>query len=135
MAGLRVEAPAVSGAYRFQLSRRKGYRMPEGGRSIARPSLWGNHYRVVPLGGNRWQVNDGGGVCSTHGSKAEAVAEAVALHRVELEGIVAEAADGDEDAQGLVDWMREELAGRPLGCWCPLGSPCHVDAVLEVVNR
>lgn len=127
----------MSGAYRFQLSRRKGYRMPEGGRSVARPSLWGNHYRVVacPWGGKCWQVVDGDRVLATRSSKAEASAEAVRLHRAELEGIVAEAADGDENARGLLDWMREELAGRPLGCYCPLGAPCHVDVILEVVNR
>jgi hypothetical protein len=29
---------------------------------------------------------------------------------------------------------REQLAGRDLMCWCPLGQPCHADALLELAN-
>lgn len=26
------------------------------------------------------------------------------------------------------------LRGRPLGCWCPVGAPCHADVLLELAN-
>jgi Domain of unknown function (DUF4326) len=29
----------------------------------------------------------------------------------------------------------EELGGRDLGCWCPIGSPCHGDYLLDLVNN
>ncbi len=31
--------------------------------------------------------------------------------------------------------VRRELAGKDLACWCPLGQPCHADALLELANR
>lgn len=30
--------------------------------------------------------------------------------------------------------VRRELAGKTLACWCPVGSPCHADVLLEVAN-
>lgn len=27
------------------------------------------------------------------------------------------------------------LRGKNLACWCPLGAPCHADALLEMANR
>jgi len=29
---------------------------------------------------------------------------------------------------------RLELRGRPLGCYCPLGEPCHGDVWVDAVN-
>ena len=28
-----------------------------------------------------------------------------------------------------------ELRGKNLACWCPVGSPCHADVLLEVANH
>jgi hypothetical protein len=28
----------------------------------------------------------------------------------------------------------EELRGKNLACWCPIGSPCHADVLLELAN-
>lgn len=33
-----------------------------------------------------------------------------------------------------VEDARRELKGRDLACWCPLGGPCHADALLKVAN-
>jgi hypothetical protein len=30
--------------------------------------------------------------------------------------------------------VHRELRGRSLACWCPLGSPCHADVLLELAN-
>ena len=32
------------------------------------------------------------------------------------------------------DEIRRELRGKNLACWCPIGSPCHVDVLLEIAN-
>ncbi|KPQ06160.1 MAG: protein of unknown function containing DUF4326 domain [Rhodobacteraceae bacterium HLUCCA12] len=34
----------------------------------------------------------------------------------------------------LVARARTELCGRNLACWCPPGSPCHADVLLELAN-
>ena len=34
----------------------------------------------------------------------------------------------------LIDVIRAVLVGRDLVCWCPLGEPCHADALLELAN-
>ena len=28
----------------------------------------------------------------------------------------------------------EELRGKNLACWCPIGQPCHADVLLELAN-
>ena len=34
----------------------------------------------------------------------------------------------------LLAAARAELAGRPLACWCSLGTPCHADVLLDLAN-
>ena len=34
----------------------------------------------------------------------------------------------------LMAAARQELAGKDLACWCPLGQPCHADAWLELLR-
>ena len=33
-----------------------------------------------------------------------------------------------------VEYIRADLAGRDLACWCPLNQPCHADVLLEIAN-
>lgn len=37
---------------------------------------------------------------------------------------------GDEYANEA----RAALAGKNLGCWCPIGAPCHADVLLDLAN-
>ena len=32
------------------------------------------------------------------------------------------------------DWLAP-LRGKGLACWCPVGSPCHGDVLLELANQ
>lgn len=110
---------------RIQLSRQKGWRKPEGAIVVARPSKWGNPYRVMREGGFMWVEPDGTHlVCSTdrEGNMRERHTEAVALFR--------------EKWIPLADLttLRAELAGHDLACWCPLDQPCHADVLLELAN-
>ncbi|WP_212525891.1 DUF4326 domain-containing protein [Actibacterium sp. MT2.3-13A] len=92
---------------RIQLSRRRGWRKPEGAVVVARPSRWGNPYQAGKDGdGDR--------------------APLVRLYRDYL------ARPGQAD---LVAAIKAELRGKDLACWCPLDAPCHADVLLEIANE
>lgn len=93
---------------RIQLSRRKGWRIPPNTINVARPGRYGNPHRIGLCP-----------VCGVEHTRAEAIAEL----REEIEG----------DAM-LRDRIREELAGKNLGCWCRLSEECHADVLLELSN-
>jgi hypothetical protein len=93
---------------RVQLSRRKGWRMPANAINVARPSVWGNPFRI--------------GDVSRDGDVIASREEAVRLYRLH----VVEAPSGHD---------YEELRGKDLACWCPLDEPCHADVLLERANR
>lgn len=102
---------------RIQLRRTKGWRKPEGAVVVARPSKWGNP----------WKVGDSALVEWPYLAEIATVREvlitaelAVALYRIAFAPDAAE--------------IRAELAGRDLACWCPLDQPCHADVLLEVAN-
>jgi Domain of unknown function (DUF4326) len=89
---------------RIQLRRTKGWRKPEGAVVVARPSRWGNPFRIG-VDGDR--------------------AECIALYRAAL--LANRLSFTAEDA-------RRDLAGRDLACWCRDEDPCHADVLLEVAN-
>lgn len=95
--------------YRFQLSRKRGWKLPEGGVSCARPHRYGNPFIVA--------TPDNGGNITRE--------QAVSLFR---EAFL------DGRLQFTVAEVRRVLRGRPLGCWCGLDQACHVDVILEVAN-
>lgn len=133
---------------RIQLSRAKGWRMPEGTVSVARPGRWGNPHTI-----NRWRDRE---TC-------------VALFRDSVLGCWSPSTSAhlpDAYAKGSYrdhhEWLRRigghpaelapvELRGKHLACWCslcpahadgkPLGitceacAPCHADVLLEIANR
>ena len=39
------------------------------------------------------------------------------------------------EQRGLVNAIRDELRGKNLACWCPIGEPCHADVLLRIANR
>lgn len=94
----------VGGPYRVQLSRKKGWRMPPNTVIVSRPSKWGNPF---PLKHYPAQV-------------------CVDRYRVWILGNLW-SGPSRHDA-------RKELRGKNLACWCPIGSPCHADVLLEIAN-
>lgn len=34
-----------------------------------------------------------------------------------------------------MNYIREELSGKNLACWCPLDKPCHADILLRAVSQ
>lgn len=119
---------------RIQLRRTKGWRKPEGAVVVARPSRWGNPYRIVhdgsfmgeplyrvvrpviPAYPDEWY----GG----QRTREEAVEQAVRMYR---RWLVASQIRGMD--------LVPLLAGHDLACWCPLDQPCHADVLLEIANE
>lgn len=100
---------------RIQRKRTKGWRMPEGAVYVGRPTQWGNPWRFNPL---------------SAASRRVAVAHyrgwATAFFAVDTP---------------IVNYLRADLRGHDLACWCPLEDengnrvPCHADVLLELANR
>ena len=108
--------------YRVQLSRKRGWRKPENTVSVARPTKWGNPYRVGDAGWNPWYPD----AVATHSDVVDAF-------EVDLEsetGFWSERANAYLTANDV----REALRGKNLACWCPLDHPCHADVLLAIAN-
>ena len=99
-----VEAVASGPPRRVQVQRSKGWRKPAGTVVVARPSRWGNPFRVGVDGDRR---------------------ECVGRYRAALLGGSLPYTPAD---------VRRQLAGHHLACWCPPGEPCHADVLLAVAN-
>lgn len=115
---------------RIQLRRTKGWRLPPGAVKVDRSTDYGNPYRVeqvlVPPG---WKVvAPSGRVLALRASKPEAIAVAVDEFREWI-------TSGHYLAQRRYVAIRENLRGRDLACWCPIGQPCHADVLLEIANE
>lgn len=93
---------------RIQLSRAKGWRMPEGTVVVSRPSQWGNPFKA-----------------SDHGSGAHAQAIAVKLFECWLM---------EPKQAPLVAAIKRDLRGKNLACWCRIGTPCHASVLMEIAN-
>lgn len=115
----RAAAPAPR---RIQLRRTKGWRLPAGAVVVARPTKWGNPFRVDVFGRE----------------------EAVTLYRFWLEGRLDPAfllKHRVERPAPSAEDIRAALAGKDLACWCPLldregrGVPCHADVLLRVAGE
>lgn len=97
---------------RIQLSRKKGFKLPSNTVVVARPSKWGNPFKVDPKGAAFGFAD----CCHT---RAEAVEKFMA----------------GCDKSPLTETQCALLRGKNLACWCPLGEPCHADVLLEMVNQ
>ncbi|SFT52996.1 protein of unknown function [Geodermatophilus amargosae] len=118
---------------RVQLSRARGWRKPPGTVVVARPSRWGNPFRVGetymwPAGedGTGWPL-------PTHrepGDHEDGVRVVRCPDRATAVEWYRRWADSAHAEQA-----RQLLAGRDLACWCPVDEPCHADVLLELANR
>lgn len=107
---------------RIQLRRTKGWRKPEGAIVVARPSDYGNPYRIGETAVLIYSDLPDYFVTDTDVVITPALA--VALFRAYL-----------DQRPARRDQIRTELAGHDLACWCPLDQPCHADVLLELANQ
>lgn len=109
---------------RFQRRRVAGWRKPAGSFVVTRPSRFSNPWRVSEMP-DGWEVRHvrTGAVGCVHAERVDAHRCAVALFTNDLH---------DGRLPVSVEDVRRELAGRDLGCSCPLDLPCHADVLLAV---
>lgn len=96
---------------------------------VARPSRWGNPFRVGREGA-LWAVRSSVPSLDLTGlaSREVAVGCAVELFGTHLGPF------GSFEESDMAGWLAP-LRGRDLACWCPLdGSPCHADVLLAWAN-
>ncbi|WP_406871585.1 DUF4326 domain-containing protein [Aminobacter sp. P9b] len=107
---------------RIQLSRKKGWKMPENTVKVDRSTRWGNPFRVGEpvdmLCARRW-----GWVL---GQPTFVAQDALSSVRRFSAALVS-----DEATHDLV---KEHLRGKNLACWCRPDQPCHADVLLEFAN-
>lgn len=121
---------------RIQLSRKSGWRKPEGAVVVSRPGRWGNPFAATkgsvdwyiyePL--SRQQFNELGPLKT----RAEAQDAAVRLYAAWLKGDLF-AVELETRRRWILDNL-PLLAGRDLCCWCATGTPCHADVLLALAN-
>ncbi|MEO7222046.1 MAG: DUF4326 domain-containing protein, partial [Devosia sp.] len=91
---------------RVQLSRQKGWRMPPNTVKVDRSTPFGNPYQAG-------QDGDGSRAMLVQLFRAFIARPEQAVFRAAV---------------------RQELSGKNLACWCPLGEPCHADVLLEIAR-
>jgi hypothetical protein len=99
---------------RIQLSRKRGWRMPENTVKVGRPTRWGNPF-----------------VVGKDGDAAECVRKyqewCIPYRHV---GTMASFLESEATLGTII----AELRGKNLACWCPLNQPCHADVLLQLAN-
>jgi hypothetical protein len=110
---------------RIVLSRRAGFDLQAvslalnglPAQSVARPGPWGNPFTIDAV------------MAETGLGKGAAQAEAMARHNRWMRREV----EADRPPPPLAD-IRSALGGKNLACWCPEGTPCHVETLLALAN-
>ena len=98
--------------HRIQQRRVKGFKLPPFCRSVARPSIYGNPFRVG-------DPHPETGIPIERG-------EAVSLFERWLH----------QPAQhALIERARRELRGMDLACFCKLSDMCHADVWLKILSE
>lgn len=104
---------------RIQLRRTKGWRLPSGAMSVARPTRWGNPFTLA-----------GAREAGYEGSDRQLRAMCVAMYRDWLSDPQATWSHGADRAEWIAGNLGL-LVGHDLACWCPLDAPCHAAVLLE----
>jgi hypothetical protein len=114
---------------RIRLSRKRGWKKPDGTIVVSRPSKWGNPYRVK-CSATCWQVFDlNDEVVSSHTDQGSAREAAVKCFERYIR----------RKSRAEIARLKYELQGSNLACWCPLpaeGQPdiCHAAVLLRLAN-
>lgn len=96
----------MSEPIRIQLSRKKGFKLPPNTVVVARPTKWGNPFKV--------EADGTADIC-------------VKRYRNLINANIWTFPNKTV--------IHEELRGKNLGCWCPISEPCHADVLLEIANK
>ena len=123
---------------RIQLRRTRGYRKPEGTIVVARPSKWGNPFKVGEV------VAPEAYGYLTGPFRPDLLKALAGLTNVKVPNR-AQAVEAYGwwivEQPALMLAIPHELAGHDLACWCPLEDseghrvPCHADVLLELARE
>lgn len=102
---------------RFQLSRKKGSRLPPNTINVARPGKWGN---LIAIGAPMNVTATDGNMYSMVATRRIAIAINRELVLTQLE----------KNPQYL-----DPLRGKNVACWCGLSEECHGDDLLLLANK
>lgn len=110
---------------RIRLDRHKGWRLPDGAKSVARPTVWGNPFVIGKPVLQRIPDTDRFQLPQRLTTRTGLVTDA--QHAVKLYVAWLPLA-----VHYTIEDIRRELAGRDLACWCLPGTPCHGDILLTL---
>ena len=103
--------------HRLQLSRRRGFKLPPGAMSVARPNAWGNPF---------WPKARRTDPRTNEVVTVRSVEHAVELYEAWLRYSIEVAPDAMREAF-------DAIRGRDLACWCIPGEPCHADVLMKLL--
>ena len=134
---------------RVQLSRKKGWRMPENTVKVDRTTKWGNPFNFKAASHCWTALSYGctGDPAGRHEASVKAFREWVTSGKFMLltgVGLFAEhkgkkvpfAVSPDIAAPKApsLEQIQAALRGKNLACWCKLDAACHADILLELAN-
>lgn len=121
---------------RIQRKRTKEWRMPENTLYVGRPSKWSNPFMLVD-----------DAIYIHVGYRRKGLGPWVFYNLGDIEDVVylyGKLLDGTEfvnhDCQYWSNHFKklnlDELRKYDaLACWCPIGTPCHIDVLIELLNK
>lgn len=111
---------------RIQLSRKKGWKMPENTVKVDHTTAWRNPFKV---GG---KISE----CPYFTTmRAELTAHEMYKDEITPEVSVRLFRADLERYPGKITFAKQYLANKNLACWCKIGEPCHAYVWLEKVNE
>lgn len=130
---------------RLQLSRKSGWRKPDGAIVVSRPSRWGNPFKigepvVEPGWWNRPACPYNGALPAGTRATSSDIANQPYPYEIRAVRDRQDATDlfrayvAFHDDEWDPETIRRNLGGRDLCCWCPAGEPCHADVLIELAN-
>lgn len=136
---------------RVQRQRKKGSKTPPNTKYVGRGSWWGNPFRVIQYHDKKWAVKITGGmgddelqtkilttVCrAVYDTRAEAHKAACDCYEYYLTPYPRwdKSDKAQLDTEAVKDWIREDLGGKNLSCWCSHEYCCHADFLLLIANE
>lgn len=118
---------------RIQRQRVKGYKTPENTQYVGRPTKFGNPFKltedgfIMALSTNR-KILDKWIMFTQEGGASQK--DIIDLYKMWIEGKLHKKFTYLPKPPNI-----EELKGKNLSCFCSLNVSCHVDVLLEKLNR
>ena len=130
---------------RIQRRRTKGWKMPEGAISVTRPGKWGNFLKLsgdmimIDAGYRRTNLDRWVFLCFGNLERMLEIYRAFFNPRyinMPFFGIDKEMKSDLEHWLNVVGELDlNEILDKDLACFCPIGSHCHADVLLELTNK